>query len=212
VLVSRRGALGTRLELTAAGTAHTDALVLTALLTITNEAEWRWYSYLQSRRDAASDPSGAGATPTNDDGAGENGTGELPDTGLPTYREAPFTRPLGPLLRSPSSQPQSVEDELGPPTDRPLVLTLSSRELLSGTFCEDSQPMVCIKTVGPHTTISQNVYTGPDPLSRQVAVIEWVAGKVSIRGQNTTTTAILEKKNSLFGTRYAPQLNLTHPT
>ncbi|KAB5593748.1 hypothetical protein CTheo_2828 [Ceratobasidium theobromae] len=183
VLVSRRGALGTRIEITQAGTGYCDAIVLTALLTVTHEEEWRWYSYMQNRRDAVSPPTQA-------------------EQGLPTYREAPFTRPLGPLL-VPQVAEEEQEEELGPPSDRPLVLELSSRNLLNGTFCEESKSMVSIRTLGPRTTLSRHVYTGTgeEVGVREVAVIEWAEGKVVMGGREIPISDVTDTKKPMFGSR-----------
>ncbi|CCO36960.1 hypothetical protein BN14_11109 [Rhizoctonia solani AG-1 IB] len=49
--VVRRGALGSRIELTDLGRPFADALVLTGILIVTGEEEWRWHTFLQARRD-----------------------------------------------------------------------------------------------------------------------------------------------------------------
>ncbi|CAE6443528.1 unnamed protein product [Rhizoctonia solani] len=44
--VVRRGALGSRIELTDLGRPFADALVLTGILTVTGEEGWRWHTFL----------------------------------------------------------------------------------------------------------------------------------------------------------------------
>ncbi|KAH7325495.1 hypothetical protein B0J17DRAFT_681572 [Rhizoctonia solani] len=193
----RRGALGTRIELTEAGIAYADALVLTGVMTVTGEEEWRWHGFLQVRRDFAEGRNVA--QPQSEGTAGETHD-TLPDENLPSYREAPFTRPLGPLL-SPSSNPTDHEDELGAPTDRPLQLTLASRHPLNGTWCEDNQPVVCVHTVGPQTTISRCIHNsrGIASSAKIVSTINWAEGKVTIQGKEAELETVLGKnKSSMF--------------
>ncbi|CAE6526540.1 unnamed protein product [Rhizoctonia solani] len=193
----RRGALGTRIELTEAGIAHADALVLTGVIAVTGEEEWRWHEYLQVRRDFAEGRNVG--QPTSEVTAGE--THDVPpEENLPTYREAPFTRPLGPLL-SPSLNPADHGDELGAPTDRPLKLTLASRHPLNGTWCEDEQPVIRVHTVGPRTTISRFIHTsqGVAPSRKIVGTINWTEGKAMILGKDVQLETVLSRnKSSVF--------------
>ncbi|CUA67279.1 hypothetical protein RSOLAG22IIIB_13358 [Rhizoctonia solani] len=193
----RRGALGTRIQFTEAGIVHADALVLTAIMAVVQPEEWRWHELLQARRDLAEAVSTSRSVPeaTTD----ETSTPQ-PSENLPTYREAPFTRPLGPLL---SSAPNQIdrEDELCIPTDRPIKLTLASKHPLNGTWYEDDQPIVRVHTVGPRTTISRFIHIiGESEHSvKVIGTINWTEGKAMVSGQNVELDGVLSKtKNSVF--------------
>ncbi|KAG9075038.1 hypothetical protein FRC06_010312 [Ceratobasidium sp. 370] len=230
VLLSRRSALGTRLELTSAGLPHTDALVLTALLTVTAEYDWRRYAFI--RESTAGSTENAAETVDNQPSSGSDQQSDVP---LPTYQQAPFTRPLAPLLRvSHGADPELVDGSVIPspnPLDtgsasalRPIILTLSTKELLSGVFSEGGQKKVTITTLGPYTTIILHTYdldstestptvsTNPGRATK-VASIEWAppsqqSPQVSIRGRYQKIADIMHK-GPIFGSRKEKQFG--HP-
>ncbi|KAG8739531.1 hypothetical protein FRC10_005479 [Ceratobasidium sp. 414] len=227
VLLSRRSALGTRLKLTSAGLSHADALVLTALLAVTTEYDWRRYEFI--REGTASSAETAIETMDNQPSSGFM---QQPDAPLPTYQQAPFTRPLAPLLRSshgtglePGGSSASPSNPLDTDsTPRPMVLTLSTRELLSGTFSENAQKKVTITTLGPHTNIIIHTYASDSTESTstvstnlgratKVASIEWAPPskkppQISIRGQYQKIADIMHK-SPIFGSRKEKQFG--HP-
>ncbi|CAE6515984.1 unnamed protein product [Rhizoctonia solani] len=196
-LVIRRGALGTRIEFTDAGRVHADALILTAIMTAIDKEEWKWHDLLQARRDLA----GASNTPHLTGGAPDETTAPSPDD-LPSYRQAPFTQPLGPLL-VPTSTEINQEDEPSAPTDRPLVLILTSKHLLNGTWNEDGQPVVRVHTSGPQTMISRFVSTNQETehTVKAVATINWAEGKVTVIGRGVELGSILGKNRSSMFTK-----------
>ncbi|KAG8715734.1 hypothetical protein FRC09_016344, partial [Ceratobasidium sp. 395] len=220
VLVSRRSALGTRLDLTSAGLPHRDALVLTALLTVTGEYDWRRYGSIRDNQADSAEPSASNASnqPSSEPTQQSDGP-------LPSYQQAPFTRPLAPLLcASPNTDPglnngAATQPINQPPTNtvpalRPMTLTLSSRELLSGSFSEGAQKYITITTLGPYTNIilhsqcSDSMEPEPSPptnpvQSTKVAGIEWapvskVAPQVLLSGQYRRIADVMHK-NSVFG-------------
>ncbi|KAG8719183.1 hypothetical protein FRC08_003467 [Ceratobasidium sp. 394] len=230
VLISRRSALGTRLEFTSAGVPHADALVLTALLSVTGEYDWRRYAFIRDNT------AGSAETPAEDmDNQPSSGSAQQSDVPLPTYKQAPFTRPLAPLLRtSPGtgSEPgggsatssSNLLDTNATHALRPTILTLSTKELLSGVFSESAQKMVTTTTLGPYTTIILHTY-GSDFVesapavstnlgrATKVASIEWAppskqAPRVWIRGQYQRIADIVHK-SSIFGSRKEKQFG--HP-
>ncbi|KAG8682250.1 hypothetical protein FRC11_000076 [Ceratobasidium sp. 423] len=208
--IIRRGALGTRIELTDAGKPYADALVLTGVLTVTDEDEWKWHGFLVAQRDLAARGT---AGPVSEGATGEAPTQRLEEN-LPTYREAPFTRPLGPLL-SLSSNPSGQEEDAGVPTDRPLKLTLASKHPLNGTWYEDDQPVVRVHTSGPRTTISRVIHTSLDiePSMKVIGTIDWAEGKATVLGKDVELDNVFGKaKSSVFSkTSRKPQV-CTLPT
>ncbi|KAG8721054.1 hypothetical protein FRC09_008558 [Ceratobasidium sp. 395] len=220
VLVSRRSALGTRLDLTSAGLPHRDALVLTALLAVTGEYDWRRYGSIRDNQADSAEPS---AGNPSDQPSSE--PMQRSDGPLPSYQQAPFTRPLAPLLHSsPIADPELDNGAATRPANqistniepalRPMTLTLSSRELLSGSFSEHAQKQITITTLGPYTNIILHSYCpgsmepGPSPptnpvQSTKVAGIEWapvskVAPQVLLSGQYRRIADVVHK-NSIFG-------------
>ncbi|KAF8704738.1 hypothetical protein RHS03_05788, partial [Rhizoctonia solani] len=194
--VVRRGALGTRIGLTDIGRPYTDALVLTGIITATGEEEWRWHTFLQARRDAVE----ATSTPGPEPGATADTPNQPTEETLPTYREAPFTRPLGPLL-TPSSIPAHMDSRPDIPTDRPLKLTLASRHPLNGIWYEEDQPIVNVRTIGPRTIIGVFVHNTSDtePTVKVASTINWAEGKVTVVGSNIDMNTMFNKiKNSIF--------------
>ncbi|KAJ1300821.1 hypothetical protein OPQ81_002461 [Rhizoctonia solani] len=203
--IIRRSTLGTRLELTDAGKPYTDALVLTGILAVTSEDEWKWHAFLQARRDI--EEARNVARPPSQLRTNEN-PAQPPEENLPTYQEAPFTRPLGPLL-SPSVDLTNQEDELDIPTDRPLKLTLASKHLLNGIWYEDDQPVVRVRTSGPRTTISRFINPSRDvePSVKVVGTIDWAEGKATILGKDVELSNMFDKtKSSVFSKASRPHV------
>ncbi|EUC62950.1 transmembrane protein, putative [Rhizoctonia solani AG-3 Rhs1AP] len=196
-LTVRRGAFGTRIELTDAGRVYADALVLTGVMSAIEPDEWKWYDFLQARRDLAEARNAAGNVP---DVTPDETLAPQPSESLPTYREAPFTQPLGPLL-TPTSIQLDQEEELCMPANRPIMLTLASKHPLNGTWYEDDQPVVRVQTVGPRTTISRFIHTSEEtePPVKVVSTISWAEGKVTVVGKGVELGSILGKnKSSVF--------------
>ncbi|QRV94322.1 hypothetical protein RhiJN_22340 [Ceratobasidium sp. AG-Ba] len=190
VLVSRKSALGTRLKLTSTGLPHADAIILTALITVTGPHDWRRYP---ARGDEP--------TPTPLAPAAQS------EHSLPTYGQAPFTRPLASLTGAALSLPTSRRmaalsvpnltltrstptstSSPSPSSNQPVTLTLSSHQLLSGVFSrtDDNRPEIVITTIGPYTTLAR--YVTPDDWTaaggemdehgrvlKRIANIEWVS-------------------------------------
>ncbi|CAE6478936.1 unnamed protein product [Rhizoctonia solani] len=195
--IIRRGALGTRIELTDAGKPYASALVLTGVLTVIDGEEWKWHDFLVAQRDLTAARGAAGST---SEGAAREHPTQQPEENLPTYREAPFTRPLGPLI-SPPSNPSDQEDDAGLLTDRPLKLTLASKHPLNGTWYEDDQPVMRIHTTGPRTTVSRVIHNsrGVEPSVRVVGTIHWAEGKATVLGKDVELDSMFGKaKNSVF--------------
>ncbi|KAG9123049.1 hypothetical protein FRC07_000306 [Ceratobasidium sp. 392] len=214
VLISRRSTLGTRLELTSTGLAHRDALVLTALLTVTGEYDWRRYGSIRDNAASAAENSS------------ENSPAPQSDAPLPTYEQSPFTRPLAPLLRASHDTPEPSGSSAVPPStssgidpisaQRPITLTLSSRELLAGDFLAGPERRVTITTLGPYTNIivhshrsnpaeSELASSTNNTQSTKVASIEWAPvskepPQVSIRGQYREIAEVTQK-SKMFGPR-----------
>ncbi|KAG8775966.1 hypothetical protein FRC12_001170 [Ceratobasidium sp. 428] len=220
VLVSRRSALGTRLDLTSVGLPHRDALVLTALLTVTGEYDWRRYGSIRDNQADSAEPSASNASDRSSSEPTQQSDGPLP-----SYQQAPFTRPLAPLLCAPpntdpgsnngaATQPINQPPNNTVPALRPMTLTLSSREPLSGSFSEGAQKHITITTLGSYTNIilhsqcSNSVELEPSlPTNSvqltKVAAIEWapvskVAPQVLLGGQYRRITDVMHK-NSIFG-------------
>ncbi|KAJ1304887.1 hypothetical protein OPQ81_006021 [Rhizoctonia solani] len=195
VLVSRKSALGTRLKLTSTGLLHADAVVLTALITVSGPYDWR-------RFPAAS--------------------AESSRSELPSYGQAPFTRPLASLTgllgpptneRAALSMPNLAIPRPAPlpVSDQPVVLTLSTPQLLSGVFSNGDSPEVVITTVGPHTTIARYVQTEDESERRlqRVSNIEWVSSswkgkrltKIRMHGQKKILDELMYGSSPFFEKR-----------
>ncbi|QRV85563.1 hypothetical protein RhiJN_27631 [Ceratobasidium sp. AG-Ba] len=227
VLVSRRSAIGTRLDITSAGLAYRDALVLTALLTVTGEHEWRLYSSI--REDTSANLGSLMGNPDGQEASGSEPTIVTP----PTYRQAPFTRPVGPLIRNSSGTaapdlalPNShmVMDGT-PPALPPLVLTFSSQALLCGTFSDGTQSRVSVVTKGPYTAISiftprleasnldETQSSASAIQAKRVASIEWAPpskepAHVVMRGRRERLADIMTK-GSVFASRKEKHFGLS---
>ncbi|KAG8730034.1 hypothetical protein FRC11_007515 [Ceratobasidium sp. 423] len=185
VLVSRKSALGTRLKLTSTGLLYADAVVLTALITVSGPYDWRRY------------PSSA----------------EPPSSELPSYGQAPFTRPLASLTgllpptsgRAAYSAPNLAIPRPAPlpVPDQPVILTLSTHQLLSGVFSNGDRPEVVITTVGPHTTIARYVQAEDETERRlqRVSNIEWVSS--SWKGKRLTRLRMHGQKKILDEVMYS---------
>ncbi|KAG8779642.1 hypothetical protein FRC12_024001 [Ceratobasidium sp. 428] len=226
VLVSRKSALGTRLKLTSTGLPHADALVLTALITVTGPHDWRRYPASNNNGVQVPMPLAPAAQSEH---------------ALPTYGQAPFTRPLasltganvvGPRSRGAGAGATSVPNLMitraSPAPNpnpaqvpgQPVVLTLDSRQLLSGVFSHDGRPEVVITTIGPYTTLARYVSaddwtaTGGDVDAdgrrlKRVANIEWVSSsfkgkrltRVRMRGQKKILDEIMYSSNPFFENR-----------
>ncbi|KAL5637426.1 hypothetical protein ACGC1H_003999 [Rhizoctonia solani] len=197
-LAVRRGAFGTRIELTDAGRVYADALVLTGIMSAIGSDEWKWHGFLQTRRDLIAEArSAAGNIP---EGITDETLAPPPSENLPTYRQAPFTQPLGPLL-TPISNQLDQEDALCMPADRPITLTLASKHPLNGTWYEDDQSVVRIQTVGPQTTISRLIHTSTETefSVKVVSTINWAEGKAIVFGKGVELDSVLGKnKSSIF--------------
>ncbi|CAE6467632.1 unnamed protein product [Rhizoctonia solani] len=200
--VVRRGALGSRIEFTDAGKPYADALVLTGILSIAGKEEWRWYTYVQARRDAIEASSRDPTRPVSEVTGGEN-TIQPSVENLPTYREAPFTRPLGPLFNTSSPLPDQG-CALSAPADRPLKLRLASRHPLNGTWYEGDKPLLCVQTAGPRTKVSQFIHISQDvePSMKVTGTINWAEGKVMVLGTDIELDRVLGgKKGCSFFTK-----------
>ncbi|KAF8750957.1 Josephin protein [Rhizoctonia solani] len=203
IMVSRKSALGTRLKLTSTGLLYADAIVLTALITVSGPYDWKRYPA------AAAEP---------------------PRSELPSYGEAPFTRPLASLtglvvptirsraIHSAPSLPPIARPAPLPVPGQPVILTLSTHQLLSGVFSNGDRPEVVITTVGPHTTIARYVQ-GEDETERRLqrmANIEWVSSswkgkrltRLRMHGQKKivdeimySTSPFFEKRTTLWVSR-----------
>lgn len=224
VLVSRKSALGTRLKLTSTGLLHADALVLTALITVTGPQDWRRYP-----------ASGNQPTPMPLAPAAQS------EHALPTYGQAPFTRPLASLTGASLSIPTSRRmaalsvpnltltrrtlsstSSPSPSSHEPVTLTLSSHSLLSGVFSrtDDGKPEIVITTIGPYTTLAR--YVTPDDWTaaggemdddgrvlKRIANIEWVSSsfkgkrltKLRMRGQKKILDEVMYSSGTFFDSR-----------
>jgi hypothetical protein len=197
-MVSRKSALGTRLKLTSTGLLYADAVVLTALITVSGPYDWKRYSAAAA---------------------------EAPRSELPSYGEAPFTRPLASLtgLVIPAIRTRVIHSapnlELAPIArpaplpvpGQPVLLTLSTSQLLSGVFSNGDRPEVVITTVGPHTTIARYVQ-GEDETERRLqrmADIEWVSSswkgkrltRLRMRGQKKIVDEVMYSSSPFFEKR-----------
>ncbi|QRW21765.1 hypothetical protein RhiXN_06754 [Rhizoctonia solani] len=178
-----------------------NAIVLTALITVSGPYDWKRYPA------AAAEP---------------------PRSELPSYGEAPFTRPLASLtglvvptirsraIHSAPSLPPIARPAPLPVPGQPVILTLSTHQLLSGVFSNGDRPEVVITTVGPHTTIARYVQ-GEDETERRLqrmANIEWVSSswkgkrltRLRMHGQKKivdeimySTSPFFEKRERRFG-------------
>lgn len=193
VLVSRKSALGTRLKLTSTGLLYADAIVLTALITVSGPYDWKRY------------PPPA----------------EAPSSELPTYGQAPFTRPLASLTGLPLSLLARAADSAPtlaiprpaplPVSDQPVVLTLSTPQLLSGVFSNGDRPEVVITTVGPHTTIARYVQPedGSEPRLQRISNVEWVSSswkgkrltRIRMHGQRKILDEVMYSSSPFFEKR-----------
>ncbi|KAG8721025.1 hypothetical protein FRC08_016335 [Ceratobasidium sp. 394] len=225
VLVSRKSALGTRLKLTSTGLPHADALVLTALITVTGPHDWKRYP--ATGGEGVSVPMPMPLAPA-----------ARSEHALPTYGQAPFTRPLASLTGANAgmgtgtrrgaavSVPNlsiaraSPAPNSAPSTGQPIVLTLDSRQLLSGVFSHNGRPEVVITTIGPYTTLARYI-TSDDWMAtggdvdvdgrrlKRIANIEWVSSsfkgkrltKVRMRGQKKIVDEIMYSSNMFFENR-----------
>ncbi|KDN43272.1 hypothetical protein RSAG8_06239, partial [Rhizoctonia solani AG-8 WAC10335] len=120
-----------------AGKPYADALVLTGIISVVGKKEWKWYSHIQAQRDVIKTRSRSSA---QEIGMGDLTPGRLSGDALPTYQEAPLTRPLGPLLDY-SLLSINRADEPDPPTDPPPKFTLTP-EPPNGTRYEDNRSLV----------------------------------------------------------------------
>jgi len=223
VLVSRKSTLGTRLKLTSTGLLYADALVLTALITVTGPHDWRRYPA----------PNNLPA-PMPLAGAAQS------EHALPTYGQAPFTRPLASLTNAsrgllappPSgrtaalSVPNLTLTRASPPpvpnpaliAGQPVTLTLSSRQLLSGVFSHEDRPEIVITTIGPYTTLARYVpaedWTSGELMPdgrrlKRIANIEWVSSsfkgkrltRIRMRGQKKILDEIMYSSSPFFENR-----------
>ncbi|QRV79684.1 hypothetical protein RhiJN_07699 [Ceratobasidium sp. AG-Ba] len=224
VLVSRKSALGTRLKLTSTGLPHADAIILTALITVTGPHDWRRYP---ARGDEP--------VPTPLAPAAQS------EHSLPTYGQAPFTRPLASLTGAALSLPTSRRmaalsvpnltltrstptstSSPSPSSNQPVTLTLSSHQLLSGVFSrtDDNRPEIVITTIGPYTTLAR--YVTPDDWTaaggemdengrvlKRIANIEWVSSsfkgkrltKLRMRGQKKILDEVMYSSGAFFDNR-----------
>ena len=213
VLVSRKSALGTRLKLTSTGLQHADAVVLTALVTVSGPHDWRRYPA------GANEPSLVPAAMRS-------------EHALPSYGQAPFTRPLASLTNVPRgllprtrgvahsvpnlALPLARPTPAPAPTNEPVVLTLDSRQLLSGVFSVGNRPEVVITTIGPYTTLARYVSTDDDGADVEdgrrlmsIASIEWVSSsfkgkrltKVRMHGQKKILDEIVYSSSPFFEKR-----------
>ncbi|KAG9124879.1 hypothetical protein FRC07_009895 [Ceratobasidium sp. 392] len=239
VLVSRKSALGTRLKLTSTGLPHADAIVLTALITVTGPHDWRRYPATNNNDDQAV-PMPLALALGPDAARSEHA--------LPTYGQAPFTRPLASLTgmntrtrrgaaasvpnlavtraapapisaAAPTSTPAPAPNPSLVP-GQPVILTLDSRQLLSGVFSHDGRPEVVITTIGPYTTLAR--YVSSDDWTansadvdadgrrlKRIANIEWVSSsfkgkrltRVRMRGQKKIVDEIMYSSNPFFENR-----------
>ncbi|KAG9100065.1 hypothetical protein FRC06_004571 [Ceratobasidium sp. 370] len=221
VLISRKSALGTRLKLTSTGLPHADALVLTALITVTGPHDWKRYPTTGNEGASVPMPLAPAAQSEH---------------ALPTYGQAPFTRPLASLTganigtgtrrgaalsvpnltmtrASPAPNPASTAGQ-------PVVLTLDSHQLLSGVFSHDGRPEVVITTIGPYTTLARYVTSDDSTATggdvdvdgrrlKRTANIEWVSSsfkgkrltKVRMRGQKKIVDEIMYSSHRFFENR-----------
>ncbi|KAG8734281.1 hypothetical protein FRC10_011801 [Ceratobasidium sp. 414] len=219
VLVSRKSALGTRLKLTSTGLPHADALLLTALITITGPHDWKRYPATGNQGASVPVPLAAAAQSEH---------------ALPTYGQAPFTRPLASLTganmgtrRGAALSVPNLTITRPSPTPnpaltagQPIILTLDSRQLLSGVFSHDGRPEIVITTIGPYTTLAR--YITSDDLAtargdvdvdgrrlKRIAHIEWVSSsfkgkrltRVRMRGQKKIVDEIMYSSNMFFENR-----------
>ncbi|CAE6478511.1 unnamed protein product [Rhizoctonia solani] len=193
VLVSRKSALGTRLKLTSTGLLHADAVILTALITVSGPYDWKRHP----------------PTPAE------------PSSDLPSYGQAPFTRPLASLTgllppdsgRAVHSAPNLAIPRPAPlpVPDQPVVLTLSTHQLLSGVFSNGDRPEVVITTVGPHTTIARYVQAEDETERRlqRISNIEWVSSswkgkrltRLRMHGQKKIVDEIMYSSSPFFEKR-----------
>ncbi|CUA69755.1 hypothetical protein RSOLAG22IIIB_08678 [Rhizoctonia solani] len=192
VLVSRKSALGTRLKLTSTGLLYADAIVLTALINVSGPYDWRRYP-----------PAPA----------------QAPSSELPSYTQAPFTRPLASLtgLLTPptiTTHPRAAPNRrpaVVPVSGQPVVLTLSTSQLLSGVFSNGDRPEVVITTVGPHTTIARYVQAedDPEPRLQRISNIEWVSSswkgkrltRIRMHGQRRILDEVMYSSSPFFEKR-----------
>ncbi|CAE6386323.1 unnamed protein product [Rhizoctonia solani] len=195
VLLSRKSALGTRLKLTSTGLLYADALVLTALVTVSGPYDWKRYPA------AAAEP---------------------PSSELPSYGQAPFTRPLASLTglviptahgRATYSVPDLTVPRPAPlpVSDQPVVLTLSTHQLLSGVFSNGDRPELVITTVGPHTTIARYVQAEDETERRlqRMSNIEWVSSswkgkrltRIRMHGQRKILDEVMYSSSPFFEKR-----------
>ncbi|KDN45526.1 hypothetical protein RSAG8_04850, partial [Rhizoctonia solani AG-8 WAC10335] len=193
VLVSRKSALGTRLKLTSTGLLYADAVVLTALITVSGPYDWKRYP-----------PAPA----------------ESPSSELPTYGQAPFTRPLASLtgLLAPTHGRVYSATNVAiprpaplPVSGQPVVLTLSTPQLLSGVFSNGDRPEVVITTVGPHSTIARYVQAedGIERRLQRIANIEWVSSswkgkrltRIRMHGQRKILDELMYSSSPFFEKR-----------
>ncbi|CAE7204875.1 unnamed protein product [Rhizoctonia solani] len=190
VMVSRKSALGTRLKLTSTGLLYADAVVLTALITVSGPYDWKRY------------PPAPAEEPT----------------GLPSYGQAPFTRPLASLtgLLPPTrvySAPNLAIPRPAPlpVPGQPVLLTLSTHQLLSGVFSNGDRPEVVITTVGPHTTIARYVQAEDEAERKlqRISNVEWVSSswkgkrltRIRMHGQRKILDEIMYSSSPFFEKR-----------
>lgn len=102
---------------------------------------------------------------------------------------------------------------------QPVVLTLDSRQLLSGVFSHDGRPEMVITTVGPYTTLARYVpaedwsgeMTEDGRRLQRVATIEWVSSsfkgkrmtRIRMRGQKKILDEVMFGGGMFFESRYA---------
>lgn len=94
----------------------------------------------------------------------------------------------------------------------PVILTLSSAQLLSGVFSHGDRPEMVITTVGPYTTLARYVpaedwsgeMTGDGRRLKRVATIEWVAS--SFKGKRMTRIRMRGQKKILDEVMYSSGL------
>ncbi|CAE6506273.1 unnamed protein product [Rhizoctonia solani] len=195
VLVSRKSALGTRLKLTSTGLLYADAVVLTALITVSGPYDWKRYPPVPVPAQA-------------------------PSSELPSYTQAPFTRPLASLtglLTPPTTHARTTfsapnrRPPILPVPGQPVVLTLSTSQLLSGVFSNGDRPEVVITTVGPHTTIARYVQAedDPEPRLQRISNIEWVSSswkgkrltRIRMHGQRRILDEVMYSSSPFFEKR-----------